>query len=45
MGEFEAKLLAWWVPIALAALTPIAASLGTVTANEIRKLQEKGWKL
>ena len=45
MGEFEAKLLAWWVPIALAALMPIASTTGIVVSNEIRKLQERGWKL
>ena len=45
MGEFEAKLLAWWVPIALAALTPIATTSGIIVSEELRKLQKKGWKL
>jgi len=29
----------------LAALTPILTALGTVIAQEIYKLQERGWKL
>ena len=37
--------MAWYIPLILAALTPIATTAGTIAANELQKWAEAGYPL